>query len=593
MGVFNSLIKKFLSLNFIFLFFISFNLNSQTPNTVIKVELLKTLSAKKMAKGLGVNISTDLRFLSLAKEMGVTEVRVQPAWISVEKIDKSLSLPQNFSFFLDECKKLNLNPLLVAAYGPPYIRVGTAVVIQDVDEGSFDIPLLLDPSKNIRIQPPYDLVQMSSGKQLVAEGTWVYGGTLIKNYKSNVLSLYNPTSVEISKGTVLNIYRYLYNPPTSDDYTKDSSIKAYGRYVQFLETEISKRGLTGNVEIWNEPKWAHDFWDSLGCFIPGGKCFSPNFGFAKMLLNMRPRGNVRYQWGGTHKSGFNSIMSGSRGRIGLNVTKDQVLGSMAYESFHPYGPTPEYHAWDPNCILTSSNPFSCSLEGTLAGSNDKWAAGINEKNKNEKRFGINLNISETGLMTSDEKIKTRYWLRSFLTYMGLGFSNINFYNFSGKMGPDMPSYSIVDGETLNPTQTFYSFKSLMAKFRSIAVDSLGKSEIVPSVKSYIGSWPLTVVPVLGRKNANEKVDTIEMFLWQRTYPLSVDASKTVGDTFDTIWQTMPSPAPGMVNLKIIDKRVVKAWKVSDWTEVPVKKINDFEYQVRVQEDPVMVEFNPL
>jgi hypothetical protein len=590
---------------FYFLIFSTITFYSRAQTT--RVELLNSVPSQKMARGLGVNVhSAD--HLVFAKDLGATEVRAQFAWVAAEDPYKNLKLHSKWKLYLDKCKELGLNPLIVAGYGSPYFQVADIIVSKDTEEGSLEIPVCLTTKQtNFKLQPPYDLVSLehrsdlADGKIGIVEKGSSYAGSLVKkSVPSNIkcpsntialnLNFYSPTRFNLPVNTPLRVHRYLYNPPLTND-ENDPSVKAYVRYVNYLANEMYSRGLSGRVEIWNEPIWVNDMWDSLGCFDPSSKCLSPNYGFAKALLKQRPKGKIRFQWGGTHKSGFSSILGKGVGRV---VNKDEILNSLVSESFHPYGPTPEWHAWDPKCIVNpqTSNIFEqCLQPGTNATSNFKWAAALAEKNKIAKGWTINQNISEIGIWTANERIRTRYSLRAYLTYMGLGYENVNFYTLIDKKNEGY-SFSLIDDETKKPSEAFYALKNLINKFKTLPEKSLNTPGDIPAVKSYTGQWPLMIVPVVGRKSSREKVDTVQMFLWQRTYPNSIDDSKTVGDTFDTVWQNLPSPKPGTVTLTTKNTKTVKAWRTIDWIEIPIKKINDLEYQLGVQEDPIIVEFSP-
>ena len=114
------------------------------------------------------------------------------------------------------------------------------------------------------------------------------------------------------------INEYLYPPPASFSPT-DPSVLAYAKYAEFLASKISASGLTGEVEIWNEPPWADDPWDDRYDFYdnqplpvsPGPQTpYLPNWGFAVALYSqISPVAGVTYNWGGTEKTGGNSMLN--------------------------------------------------------------------------------------------------------------------------------------------------------------------------------------------------------------------------------------------------------------------------------------------
>lgn len=67
------------------------------------------------------------------------------------------------------------------------------------------------------------------------------------------------------------------------------------------------------TQLWNEPPWAHDPWDTRYRLYdnPPPELERPavQFGLAARLQTTLPPGGVRYNWAGSHKSGFNSLLA--------------------------------------------------------------------------------------------------------------------------------------------------------------------------------------------------------------------------------------------------------------------------------------------
>ncbi len=66
--------------------------------------------------------------------------------------------------------------------------------------------------------------------------------------------------VGISANRLYAVGEILY-PSTGSDRPDDLSVVAYGDYASFLASDMASHGVTGDIEIWNEPPWRADSWD--------------------------------------------------------------------------------------------------------------------------------------------------------------------------------------------------------------------------------------------------------------------------------------------------------------------------------------------
>src|SRR5436309_1435378 len=82
--------------------------------------------------------------------------------------------------------------------------------------------------------------------------------------------------------TTYDINEILY-PSATTANANDAPQVEFGNYVSFLASDMASRGISGEIEIWNEPPWIDDSWDARGYLydsFPAGAVYSPNFGFA-------------------------------------------------------------------------------------------------------------------------------------------------------------------------------------------------------------------------------------------------------------------------------------------------------------------------
>ncbi len=394
------------------------------------VENLTSVSSTTIKNGLGfnmTNLNNEWEF-QMAQAAGSTEARFQPGWGSVENMAKALSLPTLDGTALTWCSTYGMHPLLVAGYGPPYQSLGNFTVAQAYPVGTTSIKLNESLSA---VVVPYCHVQGAGNTQIVAEGKWGYYGALITgtDTSTGTITLASATTGTLTMGGTLVINQLLY-PSVATSSGTDTSIVAYGRYVAYLAGQISAKGLTGRVEIWNEPPWAHDPWDHRGGFYdsaPGGiTTVSPNFGIAENLAAATPPPTgVHYNWAGTNKSGARSVLN--TGYMSPALTGTQVFSC---EGYHPYGNSPEDDNWDPNILAGivsgGGNVSTAVLPGAGWSSNFVYGRYLNLKNPS---LGFQQNITETGCQVQDGVIKARFDIRQYLAYLADGLERVTFYCF--------------------------------------------------------------------------------------------------------------------------------------------------------------------
>ena len=440
--------------------------------TSTKIEPFPPLDAPRILDGLGWNVAltNEWEFEKVRAARG-REVRVQFAWEQVESFaEGKLALPPKFEQALKWCQKYELEPLIVAAYGPPRARLMELTVTRDVPAGSTVLPVTAEAGQGKQLTdiqvPACHVLKAERNQQLVRNSKWGYYGALIAAVDAGqgTLTLAAATEAAVPAQTKLVVNQLRYPSVATIDPT-DPSLAAYHRYVRFLADQIAAHGLKGKVEIWNEPPWAHDPWDHREAFydqVPAGVTpkASPNWGMLRTLLTDTLPAGVRYTWGGSHKSG-------SRGVLFLpapSPTQAQIAASVSSEGWHPYGPNPESILWDSARLLQPGNVFEKGLEGTNAGSNFKQGRQRAAANLQQHGWTVTQQISETGFETANQLAKARFAVRTFLAHLAAGpapqIDRINFYRLS-EGEEAKPGFGMIDPRTRTEWPAYAALKALM------------------------------------------------------------------------------------------------------------------------------------
>ena len=551
--------------------------------SVSLIEPLTSLDAPRITDGLGWNVTlTNEWEFAKVQAAGGKEVRIQFGWPSVESMTGTLSLTNQFKNALSWCQKYGLQPLIVAAYGPPYSNLINVTVTSATPVGSYVIPVTPVSGQLSSVIPPYCHVLQSNGSQIVAEGKWAYYGAIIDsvNTGASSITIGAATTVALPAGTTLTIKQLLY-PSVATGVATDPSLVAYARYVRYLAGQIAAYGLTGKVEVWNEPPWTHDPWDHRGAFydtVPGGiTTTSPNWGMLDGLLNDSPPTGVRYTWGGSHKSGFRGVME----KPMPVVTQAQVANAVPSGGWHPYGNTPEDHAWYPGLLLSAGNVFTTQLVGTNASSNFKSDRKVAANNLINLGWTATEQVSETGLFTADELMKARFNLRTFLVMMCLGpapqLERMNFYRLADVAG----GYGFINSTTQAELPSYTAMKGLMNDVAAMGVAPVSYTTAdLPTVTApYSGYFPLTTIPVAGRSSSTDTQNSFLFMAYQRSY--------------GAVWTSLASPpaVPITVNLPP-GTGAQAAWDLV--TRQPVSfSISGSTVTYAVADNPVALKIIPL
>jgi hypothetical protein len=542
-------------------------------SSVTTIEPLGAIPASQAVNGLGFNVAqgSDWEF-QMAAAAGATHTRFQCGWITTEnQVAPPGNTPAATHYKLEsDCQaglvsslKYSLHPTILAAYGPPYHQILSVTVPQGAAAGASEINIQFAAGVGgdtiASLAAFYDTILSSSNACITIRHS--YAGGLITAVEATdsthaTLQLASALSAALPADTttIYVVNEYLYPPPFSFSPT-DPSVLAYAKYAEFLGSQISTSGITGEVEIWNEPPWGDDPWDDRYDFYdnqplpvsPGPQTvYLPNYGFAAAIqAQTSPAAGVTYNWGGTEKSGGSSLLNWTM-LANTGVLYHQPNSIVTTESFHPYGNNPEDMLWSQPCMEASiqllpaaAGSFNyCNLFGI--GPNFSFAAQLTliEQNINST-WGIGHNITETGFegAQGDDLHKARFIMRQFLGYQAAGVTPIQFYRLydtsTGNFSFVNPTAN-ADG-THSPLLAYTALAGLMSDLAGIKLSPYPAWNL-PAILSYGGTYPLDTVSLVGSR-AGDSTNSIVFALWQRSF--------TSGT-----WATLASPIPTPVTVQI-------------------------------------------
>ncbi len=358
------------------------------------------------------------------------------------------------------------------------------------------------------------------------------------------------SGVVIKANRLYAIGEILY-PSTASNRPDDPSVVAYGDYATFLATDMASRGVSGDVEIWNEPPWRGDSWDfrpALYDSASPGKGGSPiahdgaasnvfqgdsipgaNFGFAANLQHRQFPAGVTATWNGTSGNGTYSLL----GPLMLKASGEALrmpATVVTKESFHPYGGpyrNPEDVLMRPDCLRSAArsmaniyaNGQNCYLPGERSAANIMQALQFDFAAKGaDPRYGLGHSVTETNDEPPGPGYQTqqaRSNLRQFLSLEALGISPIEFFQMWDGGHRD-PTYSFVDydGSRMSPLPSYTVLAGLIADIRPISnpSHSSGPGTSI-SVVRYAGTYPLTLVHLTGARSKAQG-DSQALIMWQ-------------------------------------------------------------------------------
>lgn len=519
------------------------------PTITPSLENLGAIPASQLTNGLGFNVepSNEWEFAAVAAAGG-TSVRFQCSWNQVESqavapantnTGTKFALTANMASGLALCVTHGLKPLILAAYGPPYHPLLHVTVPGGAAQGATVVTVQFASGLGAiaDIAPLYTTIRAASGAGIANRQS--YAGALITGVSvgdSTHATLTLASSLRSAlpaNGALYTIHQYLYPPPAHSGPTEPSNL-AYAAYVKFLAEQIVASGLTGYVEIWNEPPWWDDPWDSREGFYdaditpmsPGPDLRNiANFGFAAILQEPAYSvPGVEYVWGGTHKSGDNSLFNWQFANTGVPVR--QPILNITTEALHPYGNNPEQAVWSrPRLLATISPPpiaskdfASANLFGSDGGNfalSDQWS--LIQQSRGGRTWGTRRCITETGIQAAfaDQVHRARHVIRQFLSYQAAGVTPIVFYRLHEA---DAGGFGFVDPATHAPLPMLAALAGLQANLGDMDGAPIGSPDswALPAVLHYAGTFPITTVSVVGRR-VGGVANSILYVVWQRSY----------------------------------------------------------------------------
>lgn len=544
--------------------------------SVTTIEALGAIPASQAVNGLGFNVSPGNEWeFQLAAAAGATHARYQCSWVSTENqtappnnttASPQFTLQSDCQAGLASAADNGIHSTIVAAFGSPYHQILTVTVPSGASAGATRIAVALASGVGgdtlSSMAAFYDTIVSSSKVPITNKHSYAGGlitGVTITDPTHATLTLASALSSALPANTTTQyvINQYLYPPPASFSPT-DASVVAYSRYAEFLASKIAASGVPGEVEIWNEPPWSDDPWDDRYDFYdqqplpvsPGPQTpYLPNWGFAVALYSQTsPVAGVTYNWGGTEKTGGNSMLNAQmKANTGVSFLQPNSL--VKTESFHPYGNNPEDSLWNEPCLQATINIYPagpnnfspCNLFGV--GPNIAYAVQETLVQRSiNPAWGIGHNITETGFQGSsgDDAHKARFIMRQFLGYQAAGVTPIEFYRL---YDTSTDNFSFVnptanaDG-THSPLPAYTAIAGLMADLARIKSSPVTaySAQTLPSIVSYSGTYPLDTVSIVGSR-AGDSANSILFAVWQRSFTSGV-------------WGTLASPAPASVTVKI-------------------------------------------
>jgi hypothetical protein len=528
-------------------------------------ESLGAIAAVQVVQGVGFNVTpgNDWEF-SMAAAAGAKQVRFQCGWAGVENqtpppeniaASPRYTMPSYCVSALASAQKYGLHPDIVAGYGPPYHALLSLAVPAGAAVGATSINVQfvsgVGGATLASMKPWNDNIIGASSNQAYVSYINSYAGALIAGITLHssttatiTLASAVSTALPANTSTLYTVNEGLYAPPASFSPT-DPSILAYASYVEFLAQSIAAAGLTGEVEIWNEPPWADDPWDNIldyydnspGSISPGPQSQGlPDWGFVAALQNVAPINGVTYIWAGTEKSGTNSVLDpGMSSNTGVAFA--EPAKAVTSESFHPYGNNPEAALWSAPCLAAWSgidNLFACNLFGVAGGNFNLAEKESLIEQASNLTWGIAHNITETGfgLAEGDSVHQARFIMRQLLGYQAVGVTPIDFYRLYDTSSEQV---GFVNTSTLAPLPAYTAVEGFTADLAGIANPPITvySAATLSSVVSYDGTFPLDSLHLVGSRSG-DAANSEMLALWQRSYVAS-------GGQWGTLSQPQPAP----------------------------------------------------
>ncbi|MEK8090154.1 hypothetical protein [Thermithiobacillus plumbiphilus] len=492
------------------------------------IEQWPPVFAASMMDHLGFNLGypKDLGWvLDRARAAGCREIRSQPgAWSNEEIVAAPGKYRGSSVKLLNELRSRGMRVRLVGAYGPPWQANAQLKLLSQANTGDSTLVVEGDlsgfePWMTFLALGAGGSIHPSQGKNYLDK--WNYYGTLVLaiDVSKRQITLAAPVLSPLPAGTPLALNKLMYPFPQQVD-PMDPGVVAYCNYLRELARQVESNGVTGSIEIWNEPPWPDDAWLSPKRFFSGTPpdwMTSTTDDFAvypAVLANLSarwPYQNVKLCNAATNKTADGDWLFLKTGDWESleNPSADLLKGSEAEtftEAFHPYGPFPESQTWYPTAAETF--PYKV-VQGGNQSANLPLAVAAEERFLKTFGYSIPLEVTETGLNTGNDFVQALFLVRQFLAYQSLQLKNIDFYVLE-----EESNYSVLNSATYKERMALAVLGKLIHSLGSLET---GTQRIMPAampeVTSYDGQWPLAMVPIVG-------TGQLLLALWQRNYPES-------------------------------------------------------------------------
>jgi hypothetical protein len=465
-------------------------------------------------------------------------VRGGGSWDQVETYDTgALGLPPKLLAALRECRKLGIEPVLVAAYGPPVKRIGTVKTTAAVAVDSYVLPVA---NTVVALAGDYVLGPSSfavAGIPGTLNGKASYQGSYVRFTTPTSLTLAAKLKVPVPAGTELHINRQRYSAINGTNPAQVGAV-AYMRYVRFLAAELHRMEFpSATICLWNEFSWPHEKWANLVEYFdhPPSRITNNDDMQALLLAALKeaaPPG-VHFCNGASDKSGNNSILR----QLSPLPTPAQANGW--FEGMHPFG-NPEVEAFDPSKSY-EENPVNPVAD---KGHNLWEMAWHLEHWGREHGYNVKPLMSECGIGTNDDVKQARALLRRVLSCVGMNITCL--IDIFGPNPPAAPGMAItVDGPNgeIKPRAAYVALRRLCKLIAGLGAG--GSPSSCPTISGVKGNaWPIMSVPVYGANGA-------ALIVWQRTWGAGTEKTETQ-------WESVPSPSPCAVSLKLGSAQVLDA-----------------------------------
>lgn len=535
---------------------------SLPAQSVTTVEQFGPVVAVDVYNGLGTNItSTNAWEYAAAQAAHITWGRFDASWTVTQlqtcpaNTSGGYTLNSNIAAGLTNGVTYGIHPMLNGLWGPPYCSIATGTVTSNVSIGDTTVAMTVSTGSLSNVVNGSTALAIPSGTISTQTG---YAGVIITGVSGSTITLASAATQAVSAGTALTVNLLLYPPvlvAPGTSYRANTSVQAYYNYVNYIAGQINSAGLTGRVELWNEPPWQPECWDSIAnCYTtpPANNAIDPRFGVEDpaYVVSQTPPSGVKWNNGYSDNAGSDGSMLNPN--LFSNYPAPTVtIKNLAGESMHTYGNNPEEDAWYPTCIHSSRDYTyimqNCGVTGGNAGSSYKWMAAFNAF---PYTFGgMQPDVTETGLQTNISPTPTntqvtRYEMRQFLTFEGSGISPVIFYRLFDNSGQGFGWFSSQG----NPLPVYTSFMNFMTDLGTIANSPVMPyaSCMMPRVSSFTGFYPLATTMFVG-SSAGNRANSIMFGMWQRSY--------TAGS-----WISLSSPTAVPVTVVIPSGLTVSAAK---------------------------------